>query len=283
MPNNPAATEILKRAIPSSGELLPVVGLGTWSRFDTGASENERAPLQEVVQRLHQLGGSLIDSSPMYGRSESVVGELTAASGIAERFFYATKVWTSGKEDGIRQMETSMQRMRRTQMDLMQIHNLVDWKTHLSTLNQWKEEGRIRYTGITHYTVASHEQLEQLIRREQFDFVQFNYSIRVRHAELRLLKAAQEKGVAVIINEPLEKGSLFGLVKGKALPAWAAEHDIHNWTQFFLKYILAHPAVTCIIPATAKPENLSANMSAGYGRLPNEKTRLEMIRFLDKL
>lgn len=264
---------MLTRPIPSSGEALPVVGLGTWIQFDVGAADAERQPLREVLQRMSELGGKLIDSSPMYGQSEQVVGDLTAATGLADRFFYATKVWTSGRQAGIDQMEASLRKMRRKIMDLMQVHNLVDWRTHLKTLEGWKAEGKVRYVGITHYTVSAHEQLEQIIKSEKIDFVQFNYSLRVRNAERRLLEAARDRGVAVIINEPFEKGELFSAIKGKALPEWATEYDINSWGQFFLKFILSHPAVNCVIPGTSNPKHAADNMGAGYGRMPDAKGR----------
>lgn len=267
---------MLTRPIPSSGEALPVVGLGTWIQFDVGAAESERQPLREVLQRMADMGGKLIDSSPMYGQSEQVVGDLSVATGLADRFFYATKVWTSGRLAGIGQMEASLRKMQRKTMDLMQVHNLVDWRTHLKTLQQWKDEGKIRYVGVTHYTVSAHEQLEQIIKSHRIDFVQFNYSIRVRNAERRLLDAARDRGVAVIINEPFEKGELFGAVKGKTLPEWAAEYDINSWGQFFLKFILSHPAVNCVIPGTSNPKHAADNMGAGYGRLPDAKGREKM-------
>lgn len=271
---------LLSRPIPSSGELLPVIGLGTWQQFDVGPDAAGRAPLKEVLRDMAVYQNSLIDSSPMYGRSEAVVGDLTQETGLADRFFYATKVWTEGREAGIRQMETSLRLMRRQTMDLMQIHNLVDWQTHLKTLRHWKETGRIRYLGITHYTVGAHEQLERIIRSEALDFVQFNYSIGVRDAEKRLLPAAQDRGVAVLVNEPLEKGGLFRRVQGKALPAWAAEAGIRSWAQFFLKYLLAHPAVTCLLTGTSDPAHLRDNLEAGVGALPDEAMREKMVRWV---
>ncbi len=227
------------RSIPSSGEKLPVVGLGTWQQFDVGASDSERDPLREVLRRMVEYGGRVIDSSPMYGNAETVIGDLTSELDSLNRFFYATKVWTAGEEEGIEEMETSMRRMRRRTMDLMQIHNLVDWKTHLRTLRNRKTEGRIRYIGITHYTESSHDELERILRKEPLDFVQFNYSIRVRNAERTLLNTARDRGVAVLINEPFEKGVLFTAVKGITLPAWASEYEIDSWAQFFLKYLLS--------------------------------------------
>jgi diketogulonate reductase-like aldo/keto reductase len=274
---------IMKRTIPSSGEALPIVGLGTWIQFDVGASASERAPLQEVLTQMKQHGGRVIDASPMYGNSEAVVGDLTQELGIADHFFYATKVWTSGEQAGIRQMEASMQKMRRTTMDLMQIHNLVDWKTHIKTLRQWKEAGKIRYMGITHYTDGAHAQLEEIIQNEDIDFVQFNYSIRNRHAEQSLLGTARKHGVAVIINSPYEGGSLFRLVRNEEIPAWAKEYDINSWGQFFLKFILSHPAVTCAIPGTSNPKHVADNMMAGYGKLPDEAAREKMAGYIQQL
>ena len=274
---------MIQRAIPSSGEQLPVVGLGSWIQFDVGSSDTEHAPLKQVLAKMHEMGGKLIDSSPMYGRAEQVIGDLATETGLADKFFYATKVWTSGKEAGIEQMESSLKKMKRKTIDLMQVHNLVDWQTHLNTLKDWKQQGKVRYTGITHYTTSSHTQLEQIIKSVPLDFVQFNYSIRVRNAEKSLLKTAHDKGVAVIVNEPFEKGSLFGAVKGKPLPPWAAEYDINSWGQFFLKYIISHPAVNCVIPGTSDPKHLADNMQAGYGRLPDEKTRQKMVDFVEEL
>jgi diketogulonate reductase-like aldo/keto reductase len=273
---------MITRTIPSSGEPLPVIGLGTWQTFDVGHSERERKPLREVLKLMTAHGAKMIDTSPMYAKSEQVIGDLTSDPGSADQFFYATKVWTTGREAGIRQMTASMQKMKRSQMDLMQVHNLVDWQTQLDTLKQWKQEGRIRYTGVTHYTAAAHEQLEKIIVSSKPDFVQFNYSIRERNAEHRLLDAAKDNGVAVIINEPLEKGTLLSAVKGKLLPPWSADYGITNWAQFFLKYILSHPAVTCIIAGTANPAHMKDNLSAGEGMLPDEKIRAKMVEVMKR-
>jgi diketogulonate reductase-like aldo/keto reductase len=274
---------MIQRKIPSSGELLPVIGLGSWAQFDVGTSKEERTPLRDVLTNMEKEGGTLIDSSPMYGKSEQVIGDLTSQLPIAGKFFYATKVWTNGEQEGIAQMNDSMKKMRRATMDLMQIHNLVDWKTHVKTLRQWKGEGKIRYLGVTHYTVSSHEQLEQVIRSEKMDFVQFNYSICVRNAERRLLRAATETGTAVIINEPFEKGTLFQLVRGKQLPEWSREYGMKTWTEFFLKYIIADTAVNCVIPGTSNPQNVVANMSAGDGMLPDNEIRKRMVEFAGTL
>ena len=278
-----AKETLIKRAIPGTGELLPVVGLGTWQTFDVGTSAASRADVKEVLRLFAEMGGTLVDSSPMYGRSEEVVGDLSVALGLQKKLFMATKVWTQGEQAGIKQMETSMREMQARPLDLMQIHNLVDWRTHLKTLRRWKEEQRIRYLGITHYTVSAYDELERIIKTEPLDFVQLNYNIATREAAKRLLPLAAEKKVAVIVNRPFESGSLFSAVKGKSLPEWASDFDCQTWGQFFLKYILGHPAITCVIPATAKPKPLTDNMQAGYGRLPNETTRKKMEDFIQKI
>lgn len=272
---------MITRIIPSSGEKLPVIGLGTWQTFDAGTEKYEA--LQNVLTAMHTAGGSLIDSSPMYGRSEKVVGDITAAMPVANDFFYATKVWTTGLQEGIQQMEKSMQLMRRKKMDLIQIHNLTDWKTHLPQLRRMKEAGTTRYIGVTHYTDDSHDALEKIILSEPIDFVQFNYSITARHAEKRLLDVAASKGVATLINRPLGVGELFSKVKGRSVPAWADEMGMKNWSAFFLKYIIAHPAVTAVIPATGNAAHVTENLSAGEGDLPNDATRKKMIEYLEVL
>lgn len=275
------STAIMKRIIPSSNEALPAVGVGTWQTFDVGNSNSELDPLRDVLKQLVEQQASVVDSSPMYGRSEKVVGDLSTELGINQKLFMATKVWTSGRDAGIKQMENSFQLMGRKQMDLMQIHNLVDWRTHYKTLQQWKEEKKIRYIGITHYVDSSHEELERIISNNKMDFIQINYAINNRHAENRLLKACQDQQVAVLINQPFGGGSLFGRVRGKQVPDWAAEFDCKSWGSFFLKFILAHPGVTCVIPGTAKLNHMMDNLSAGVGKLPNEKQRQRMIQFID--
>jgi diketogulonate reductase-like aldo/keto reductase len=277
------APGIAFRPILSSGEMLPVVGLGTYQSFDVGAGASERDPLKEVLRLFVQQGGKLVDSSPMYGPSESVVGDLAAELGIIGRLFMATKVWTSGRDAGIRQMEESLRRMKVPRMDLMQIHNLMDWKTHLGTLQQWKAAGRIRYIGITHYHSGAYAELERLMRTKDFEFVQFNYSIAEREAEERILPLARDLGIAVIVNRPFAQASLFSRVRGKELPAWAAEFDCKSWGQFFLKYIISHPAVTCVIPATGKPNHLLDNMMAGIGRLPDAAMRKRMVEYMNSI
>ncbi|WP_229321111.1 aldo/keto reductase [Larkinella knui] len=273
--SSPVQTTMLNRLIPSTKEKLPVVGIGTWQTFDVSGTA-AHSELLQTLKAVHTAGGKLIDSSPMYGRSEEVVGTLTAESGLQNQFFYATKVWTRGREAGIQQMEDSMRKMKRSSIDLMQIHNLVDWKTHLETLKAWKAAGKIRYIGITHYTDSMHDELVEIISKVPLDFVQFNYSILARNAEKKLLPAAQDRGVATIINQPFAEGRLFSLVKGKAVPAWANENDMTSWAQFFLKFILSHPAVTCVIPGTSDPRHAADNMLAGHGRLPDAALREKM-------
>jgi diketogulonate reductase-like aldo/keto reductase len=219
----------------------------------------------------------------MYGKSEKVIGDITAMMSTTNEFFYATKVWTTGLQEGIQQMESSMQKMQRKTMDLIQIHNLTDWKTHLPQLRRWKDEGKIRYIGITHYTDSSHEELEKIITTEKLDFVQFNYSITARHAEKRLLDVAANAGVATLINRPFGEGKLFASVKGKTLPAWAHEIGVTNWATFLLKYIIAHPAVTCVIPATGNVAHVVDNLNAGEGSLPDEGTRRKMVALINDL
>ncbi len=271
---------MMKRPIPRSGEMLPVVGLGTYQSFDAAPSPSEREPLKEVLRELVRHGGGVIDSSPMYGRAESVVGDVTTDTALTKSLFMATKVWTSGREAGIAQMHDSMRKMRVDRMDLMQIHNLLDWRTHADTLREWKESGRIRYSGITHYHEGAYDDLAKIMKTKEFDFVQFNYSIAEREAEDMILPLALDTGHAVIINRPFAQSSLFARVKGKELPAWAAEFDCTSWAAFFLKYILAHPTVTCAIPATHNPKHMQANALAGVGKLPDETTRKKMIALI---
>ncbi len=271
---------ILTRTIPSSGEKLPGVGLGTWQTFDVSDSADEREPLKEVLKTLIAKGGSVVDSSPMYGKSEAVVGDLSTALSLNDMLFIATKVWTQGKENGIRQMKESFRLLHREKIDLMQIHNLTDWQTHLKTLREWKEQGKIKYIGLTHYVNSAHEKLRSIIEKEQVDFIQINYNMLDRHAADYLLPFAKEKNVAVLINQPFESGSLFQKVKGKKLQEWAREFDCNSWGQFFLKYILSNPAVTCVIPGTSKPHHMLDNLGAAFGKLPTQKQRAEMVKFI---
>ena len=267
---------IEKRVIPVSGEKIPVVGLGTWRTFDAGNSKERRAALLEVVKTLTQQGASVIDSSPMYGSSEAVVGDLSQQLNARNKLFLATKVWTSGKEDGIDQMNQSFRKMKTDKMDLMRVHNLVDVQIHLKTLRSWKEEGKIKYFGITHYIPGVYPEMIRLIKNEKPDFVQFCYNIATRDAEKELLPLVKEKGVAVLINRPFEEGNLFNMVKGKPLPPWAKEYNINSWAQFFIKFIISHTAVTCTIPGTSNALHLAENIEAAIGKLPDEKTRNKM-------
>lgn len=259
--------------IPSSGEALPVIGLGTWQTFDVGPTAVERAPLKEVLRAFEAAGGRVIDSSPMYGAAEEVVGDLAAELGFGDKLFLATKVWTSGQREGIEQMEDSMRKLRTQRLDLMQVHNLVDVETHLATLREWKEQGRVRHIGVTHYTARAHDDVARLIERHPLDFIQINYSIAEPEAARRLLPLAQARGVAVIANRPFGGGGLFSRLRGKAVPKWSVEIDCNSWAQLMLKYVVSHPAITCAIPATSKVEHVRDNMAAGLGRLPDEKQR----------
>lgn len=268
---------LLKRTIPTTGEKLAAIGVGTWQTFDVSDFSDEREPLKEVLRTLVNKGGSVVDSSPMYGRSEEVVGDLSAEMKINDKLFIATKVWTTGRDNGIRQMNDSLSLMKREKIELMQIHNLTDWQTHLKTLRDWKESGKIKYIGLTHYTDSAHDRLASIITSENVDFIQVNYNLLERNAEQRLLPLAMDKGVAVLINQPFESGSLFERVKGKSLPSWVKEFDCTSWAQFFLKYILSNPAVTCAIPGTAKPHHMIDNMGAAFGNLPDQKQRRMMV------
>jgi diketogulonate reductase-like aldo/keto reductase len=295
------APPTLRRAIPRTGETIPAVGLGTWQTFDVDSSESatapslargprldpigekERAPLREVLKQFVALGGSVVDSSPMYGASERVVGDLAAELGAHGKLFLATKVWTDGRAAGIEQMEDSLRLLRAERIDLMQVHNLLDWRTHIKTLREWKQAGRIRYIGITHYHSGAYDELERVMKEADPDFVQLNYSIVSREAERRLLPLAAERRMAVLVNRPFEGAALFRKVRDKPLPPWAAEFDCASWAQFFLKFILSHPAVSCAIPATSKVKHLVDNMHAGRGRLPDRVLRERMAQHLHAL
>ncbi len=280
VPLSATGSPMLKRPIPSSGESLPAVGLGTSRVFDVGESREDRAPLLEVLELLTGHGGSVVDTSPMYGRAERVVGDLARQGGLGERIFLATKVWTRGREAGVAQMEESMKLLGSDTIDLMQIHNLVDWETHIRTLRAWKEEGRIRYLGITHYRVDAFPDLEAIMLGEQIDFVQLNYSILTPAAADRLLPLAADRGIAVLVNRPYENGAVFSRVRGMELPTWAQELGINSWGQFCLKWVLADPAVTCVIPGTSKPRHMLDNLGAGVGPLPDPSQRERMRQIL---
>jgi diketogulonate reductase-like aldo/keto reductase len=279
----PQQRTMLSRPIPSTGEPLPVVGVGTWQTFDVGNDAAGRARLREVVQVFAQAGARVIDSSPMYGTSESVAGDLIRELAVRDRLFVATKVWTSGRAEGIRQMETSFQRLRVERMDLMQVHNLLDVEVHTKSISQMKDKGRVRYMGITHYTSSAYAEVERWLKTGQYDFLQINYSLAEREAEKRLLPLAQELKTAVLINRPFAEGALFRKVKGRALPPWAAEIGVQSWAQYFLKWIVSHPAVTCAIPGTAKPEHMLDNLAAASGALADEATRRKMQAYFDSV
>ena len=274
---------LLQRQIPSSGESLPVVGLGTWQVFDVGPTPAERRPLEEVLALFAKLGGRVVDSSPMYGRAEQVIGEIATKLDLQRSLFLATKVWTTGKQAGIDSMERSLAKLQSKHIDLMQVHNLVDAPTHLATLRDWKEQGRARYVGITHYSSSAYDQVAKLLRSEKLDFLQINYSLVEREAEEQILPLALDRGVAVVVNRPFGGGGLFARVRQKPLPEWAVEFDCHSWAQFLLKWVIAHPAVTCAIPATSNVRHLEDNMQAGVGRLPDADMRRRMVETVAKL
>ena len=270
-------------AIPSSGERIPVIGMGTSRTFDVGGDPTVLAQLGQVLQVFFDNGGAVIDSSPMYGTSERVVGDLLKTIPGKNKIFAATKVWTYGKQSGFDQMQESMRLMGVQVMDLMQIHNLRDWKIHLPTLRQWKEEGKIRYIGITTSHGRFHTELMQIMRTEELDFVQFTYNIGNRTVEDSLLPLAADRGMATMINRPYQRGALFRKVKGGALPEWTAEFDCKSWGQFFLKYVVSHPAVTCVIPATSKVRHMQDNMAANFGKLPSPAMRKRMLQYFESL
>ncbi len=273
----------ITHAIPSSGERIPVVGMGTSRTFDAGGDPAMMTQLGQVLQAFFDNGGTVVDSSPMYGSAEMVVGKLLKTMPDRSKLFAATKVWTYGRQSGIDQMQKSMQLMGVGVMDLMQIHNLRDWKIHLPTLREWKEAGKIRYIGITTSHGRFHSELMQIMRTEDLDFVQFSYNIGNRTVENSLLPLAADRGMATLINRPFQRGSLFRKVKGKTLPDWASEFDCKSWGQFFLKYVVSHPAVTNVIPATSKVHHMVDNMGANFGRLPSASMRKRMDRYFEKL
>ena len=270
---------IITKPIPSSGEKLPVIGVGSSRTFDASGDDELMTQLQTVLQTFFDHSGVLIDSSPMYGTAQAVIGQLLMEMRGGDQLFSATKVWIEGEQSGIDQMEVSRKLWGVKRFDLMQIHNLVDWQTHLNTINVMKAEGRLRYTGITTSHGRDHNELEALLKKHAFDFVQLSYNIDNRIVEDRLLPIALDRGIAVIINRPYQKGSLFRRVKGKTLPDWAAEVGIQSWGQYFLKYVVSHPAVTCAIPATTKVRHMVDNMGAQTGKLPDQKMREEMVRY----
>ena len=276
-----AKNYMARRIIPSTGELLPVIGLGTSRVFDTNLSEKSLNPRKEIVKALLDHGGSLIDTSPMYGRAEEVTGKIAQDLKINDRLFLATKVWIEGKEAGEIQMNASSKKLNKAVIDLMQIHNLLDWKTHIKTLYEWKEQGKINYIGISHFRSNAFSQIEKIITKERIDFAQFNYSLEEREAEKRLLPLCREKGVATLINRPFMRGKLFKAVARKKLPSWAYEYNMNTWSQFFLKFILANPAVTAIIPATSDPGHMVDNLIGGIGPIPDVGLQKNMVRVIE--
>ncbi|MDR5762481.1 aldo/keto reductase [Caballeronia sp. LZ035] len=264
---------MLKRPIPSTGEPLPIVGCGTWRTFDAGTDAARRRELADVLSALFAAGGSVIDSSPMYGSSEEVAGALLAEAHTRERAFIATKVWTEGRAAGIAQMEQSLRYWQTDRIDLMQIHNLLDWRTQLATLREWKAAGKVRYVGVTHYTASAFPQVEAVLRSERVDFVQINYAANDRDAEARLLPLAAERGVAVIVNQPFGGGSLLASLRGRPLPDFARELGCASWAQLLLKFVLGNPAVTCVIPGTGKRDYMIDNARAGNGHFPDAAMR----------
>ena len=278
-----SVSSLQRRSIPSSGEKIPVVGVGTWRTFNAGNDKHKRETLKQVLRNLVSNNASVVDSSPMYGSSESVAGDLSEQLKIRSSLFLATKVWTTGEQQGIEQMNDSFRKMKASVIDLMQVHNLLDVKTHLKTLYKWKEQGRIRYIGITHYLPSFYNEMQQLIQKEKLDFVQCCYNIQTTDAEKQLLPLAKDKGVAVLINRPFQEGALFQKVSGERLPEWTHELGIQNWAQFFLKFILSHPSVICVIPGTSNPNHLLENIQAGNGSFPDEKIRKQMLDYFRRL
>lgn len=272
-------SKMIVRKIPSSGEGLPVIGLGTYRVFDVPSNEQAIATSQGIVDKLTGAGGSVIDTSPMYNRAEKIIGDVISAGSPRDALFIATKVWTDGRDAGIMQMQRSAELMNTDIIDLMQVHNLRDTDVHMNTIREWQESGRIRYSGLTHYTAGALSALEEAMKRYKPQFIQINYSLGEREAEKRVLPLAQDMGIAVLINRPYQSGRLFAATSGKPLPAWALPF-VATWGQFFLKFIVSHPAVTCAIPATSKPHHMADNLEAGFGTLPDAATRQRMIQFM---
>jgi diketogulonate reductase-like aldo/keto reductase len=272
---------MLMRMIPSTRHSVPAIGLGTWQTFDIDPADDAAAPpLEQVLRIFHDGGGRVIDTSPMYRRAEAVTGLLSERLKINDDLFLATKVWTRGDVEGIAQMERSLALLKRQRIELMQIHNLTDWQTQLRTLRAWKEQGRVRYIGITHYAAGRFDEMEQILRRERLDFVQLPYSIAMREAEKRLLPAARDTRTAVLVMRPFEGGNLFASTRNRPLPEFV-QPFASSWAQAFLKFILAHETVTCVIPATSKPQHMSDNIRAGYGRLPSQEERQRLVRIME--
>lgn len=273
---------MIERAIPSTGEKIPVIGMGTWRSFDTN-SPSEISQIREVINSWERSGGRVIDSSPMYGAAEEVIGIAVESNPHKDDLFYATKVWTTGNAAGIRQMEASLQKMRRKTMDLIQVHNLSDWRTHIKTLRKWKEEGKVRYIGLTHYTDSSHAELERIIKNEQVDFIQFNYSLINRNAELSLLPTAADLGLATIINRPFGEGAAFTFLSKIKLPDWIMDAGFKSWADVILKYIVGNPAVTCVIPATTNINHAVSNAESGMELFNDLALKNKILSFLKQI
>jgi len=282
-PARAAAGEMITRALPSTGERIPAIGMGTWITFNVGANAELRRRRMEILRVFFEEGGGMIDSSPMYGSSEEVVGWCLRRLEGTERLISATKVWTRSVDGGRQQMVESRRLWGRERFDVMQIHNLVNWQGHLETLRGEKVAGRIRHIGVTTSHGSRHREMERIMREQLIDFVQLTYNIRDREAEARLLPLAAERGLGVIVNRPFRQKELFRLYADKPLPEWAREIDCANWAQFLLKFIVSHPAVTCAIPATAQLAHMRENMGALYGRLPDAELRRRMVRYVESL
>jgi aryl-alcohol dehydrogenase-like predicted oxidoreductase len=274
---------MVTRTIPGTDEALPVIGMGSSNTFDVGNGAAERDPLREVLRLHTDGGGTVIDTSPMYGRSEQVLGDLIGDLGLRPKLWLATKVWTRGREAGVAQIADSMRQLRTDRLELLQIHNLLDWREHLPTVRGMQDDGKLRYTGITHYRADAHPDVERVLRAERFDWVQINYSLAERDAEQKLFPFCAERGIAVLVNRPFADGALFERSRNKSLPPWAAEIGCASWAQFFLRYAASHPAVTCVIPATAKPRHMQDNVAAGAAPLPDVKQRARMAEYFAAL
>jgi diketogulonate reductase-like aldo/keto reductase len=277
------AQKMTRRKVPSSSEEIPVIGMGSSDTFDVGDDAASRDGLRGVLQSLVEGGGRVIDTSPMYCRAETVLGDLIDELGLGPKLWFATKVWTRGREAGAQQIDASFARLRAKKLDLLQIHNLLDWREHVPTLRALQSAGRVRYSGITHYRADAHAELERVLGAEKFDWLQVNYSLAEREADDRLLPFCRDRGIAVMVNRPFADGAMFARVRGRPLPGWAEEIGCRSWGQFFLRFVISHPAVTCVIPATSKPQHMQDNVAAGLPPLPDEKQRQRMAEFWEKL
>jgi aryl-alcohol dehydrogenase-like predicted oxidoreductase len=288
LPANPLFAQpaaLLRKKIPSSGETIPIIGIGTARRYEEIKSEAEKVPLRETIKQFQALGGTVIDSSPSYGTAEAVVGELVEGLKMRDSLFLATKVSLrkGGRDEGVAQIEASFKKFRTNKIDLLAVHNLLDTDTQLKTIRELKAAGRVRYVGITTSFDNQYRDFEQVMRRETLDFVQVDYALDNRDAGDRLIPLAADRGMAVMINLPFGRGRLFNAVQGKKLPEWASEFDCASWAQFFLKYIVSHPAITCAVPGMARPEYVVDNLGAARGRLPDAAMRKRMEQFIDNL